>query len=598
MNHSIYEESVLGKAYDSRLMKRLLVYLRPYRLPGLLSIILLLVLTGLQLAGPYLIKIAIDDYMAVKDFSEIKIIAIIFMAVLLLQAGIQFTQNILLEWIGQRIMAKLRQDIFSHLQHLPLSFFDRNPVGRLVTRVTTDVDTLNEIFTEGFIAIFGDIFSLVGIVVVMLQLNWKLALLTFCILPFLAGATFFIRTRLRQNFREVRVRIARINAFLQENITGMSTVQLFNRERKNFDQFDGLNQDHLEAHLKTTFYFVLFFPVVQLLLAVATSAILWYGGGQILQQTVSFGVLVAFIQYLERFFHPLAHLAERYNIMQAAMASAERIFNLLDEKITIQSPVNPQKIENPTGPVEFKNVSFRYPVPTGNGPDAAYVLKDISFTVKPGEKVAIVGATGAGKTTLMNLLTRFYDIESGAILLDGINIKNLDLHDLRQNIGIVLQDVFIFARDISGNIRLGNDQIQFAQIQQAAREVNLDTFIQRLPEKYAENLTERGSSLSTGQRQLLAFARALAFNPKILVLDEATSSVDPETERLIQQALLRLLENRTAIIIAHRLSTIEHADKIIVLHKGTIRQQGTHRELLHQAGIYRQLYSLQYSRAV
>lgn len=598
MNHSIYEESVLGKAYDSRLIKRLLVYLRPYRRPGLLSIILLLVLTGLQLAGPFLIKIAIDDYMAVKDFSGIQFIAIIFAAVLLLQAGIQFTQNILLEWIGQRIMAKLRQDIFSHLQRLPLSFFDRNPVGRLVTRVTTDVDTLNEIFTEGFIAIFGDIFSLVGIVVVMLQLNWKLALLTFCILPFLTGATFFIRTRLRQNFREVRVRIARINAFLQENITGMSTVQLFNRERKNFEQFDGLNQDHLAAHLKTTFYFVLFFPVVQLLLAVATSSILWYGGLQILQQTVSFGVLVAFIQYLERFFHPLTHLAERYNIMQAAMASAERIFNLLDEKITIQSPVNPQKIENPTGPVEFKNVSFRYPVATGNDADAAYVLKDISFTVKPGEKVAIVGATGAGKTTLMNLLTRFYDIESGEILLDGINIKNLDLHDLRKNIGIVLQDVFIFARDISGNIRLGNDQIQFAQIQQAAQEVNLDAFIQQLPEKYAENLTERGSSLSTGQRQLLAFARALAFNPKILVLDEATSSVDPETERMIQQALVRLLENRTAIIIAHRLSTIEHADKIIVLHKGTIRQQGTHRELLQQAGIYRQLYSLQYSRAV
>jgi ATP-binding cassette subfamily B protein len=597
LNHSIYEETVLGKAYDSRLAKRLLVYLQPYRFLGILSIVLLLILTGLQLAGPYLIKIAIDDYMAVKNFSGIQIIALIFLGILLVQVGVQLTQTILLEWIGQRIMAKLRLDIFSHLQRLQMSFFDRNPVGRLVTRVTTDVDTLNEIFTEGFIAIFGDIFSLLGIIIVMLQLNWKMALLTFCILPFLTGATFFIRTRLRNNFREVRLRIAKINAFLQENITGMSTVQLFNREKKNFEQFDGLNQHHLEAHLKTIFYFALFFPVVQLLLAIAISSILWYGGHQIFQQVLSFGVLVAFIQYVERFFHPLTQLAERYNIMQAAMASAERIFNLLDEKITIQSPVSPDQVENPTGEIEFKKVSFKYPSSENHRTDEPCVLKDISFTVKPGEKVAIVGATGAGKTTLMNVLTRFYDIQSGEILIDGINIKNMDLKELRQNIGIVLQDVFVFARNIAGNIRLGNTKIELAQIIQAAKEVHLDPFIQTLPEKYSEIMTERGSSLSTGQRQLLAFARALAFNPKILVLDEATSSVDPETERLIQLALLRLLENRTAIIIAHRLSTIEHADKIIVLHKGSIRQQGTPQQLLREEGIYRRLYSLQYVKS-
>lgn len=594
MNHSIYEETVLGKAYDSRLMKRMLIYLDPYRFWGLLAIVLLFLRTGLQLAGPYLIKIAIDDYIAVKDFSGVQMITLIFFGVLLLQVLVQFSQAILLEWIGQRIMAKLRLDIFSHLQKLSMSFFDRNPVGRLVTRVTTDVDTLNEIFTQGLIAIFGDIFSILGIIIVMLQLNWKMALLTFCILPFLAGATFFIRTRLRNNFREVRLRIARINAFLQENITGMSTVQLFNREKKNFTQFDGLNHHHLDAHLKTIFYFALFFPIVQLLLALAISSILWYGGHQIIQNTITFGVLVAFIQYVERFFHPLSHLAERYNIMQAAMASAERIFTLLDEKIAIQSPKEPEKFEDPKGTIEFKNVFFKYQSAENTNSNNSYILKDISFSVKPGEKVAIVGATGAGKTTLINLLSRFYDIESGEILIDGINIKHLDTNDLRNNIGIVLQDVFVFARDIAGNIRLGNGKIGQDEIIQAAKEVHLDPFIQTLPEKYAEKMTERGSSLSTGQRQLLAFARALAFDPKILVLDEATSSVDPETERLIQLALLRLMENRTSIIIAHRLSTIEHVDKIIVLHKGKIRQQGTHEELLQQEGIYRRLYSLQY----
>ena len=594
MNQSIYEETVLGKAYDSRLMKRLVVYLYPYRFWGLFSIVLLFLRTGLQLAGPYLIKIAIDDYMSVKNFSGVQVIAMIFLGVLLIQVVVQFTQSILLEWIGQRIMAQLRLDIFSHLQKLSMAFFDRNPVGRLVTRVTTDVDTLNEIFTEGFIAIFGDIFSLLGIVIVMLQLNWKMALLTFCILPFLTTATFFIRTRLRNNFREVRLRIAKINAFLQENITGMSTVQLFNREKKNHAQFDGFNHHHLEAHLNTIFYFALFFPIVQLLLAIATSLILWYGGHQIIQNTISFGVLVAFIQYVERFFHPLSHLAERYNIMQAAMASAERIFALLDEKITVRSVATPVEFTAPKGMIEFRNVFFKYQSAENRQSEDAYVLRDISFSVHPGEKVAIVGATGAGKTTLINLLSRFYDINSGEISIDGVNIKQMELSALRTNIGIVLQDVFVFARDIAGNIRLGNDQIELPQVIQAAMEVHLDPFIQSLPEKYSEAMTERGNSLSTGQRQLLAFARALAFDPKILVLDEATSSVDPETERLIQLALHRLMENRTAIIIAHRLSTIEHADKIIVLHRGKIRQEGTHQELLKQAGIYRRLYSLQY----
>lgn len=594
MNYAEEEQSVMGKAYDSRLMKRLLKYIYPYRYYGLLAVILLLIMTLLQLAGPYLMKIAIDTYMAQKDLAGLKWIVLIFLGVLIARGIFQFAQNILMEWIGQKIMAQLRLHIFSHLQRLPMQFFDRNPVGRLVTRVTSDVDTMNELFTSGFISIFGDLFTLFGIIIVMLHLNWKLALLTFSILPFLAGATFYIRIKLRNNFREIRVRIARINAFLQENITGMSTVQNFNREKRNFYQFDQLNHHHLEAQLETVYYFSMFFPVVEFLLSVAISMIIWYGGKNIILGIESYGALLAFIQYVERFFRPLSQLAEKYNIMQAAMASSERVFKLLDEPLVIHSPENPLRMPSIKGAIEFNEVYFHYNSLDGENNTDRYILDNISFTVAPGEKVAIVGSTGAGKTTIINLLTRFYDIQKGKILIDSNNIKNFELRTLRSNIGIVLQDVFIFARDIASNIRLGNHEISQENVIQAARDVHLHKFIKTLPNQYDEKLTERGSTLSTGQRQLLAFARALAFDPQILILDEATSSVDPETELLIQQALLRLMENRTSLIIAHRLSTIEHVDKVIVLHKGKIRQVGTHQELLSQEGIYKRLYQLQY----
>ncbi len=595
METSLYDEKVIGKAYDRQMIKRLLVYVAPYRTYTILAVMLLLVLNLIQLAGPYLVKIAIDQYIPQKNMAGLRWMILFFMGVIIMEALLQFGQSVLLEWLAQKVMADLRLAVFSHLQRLPMSYFDRNPVGRLVTRVTTDVDTLNEVFTSGLITILGDIFTVIGIVVIMIHMNWQLALVTLSVLPFLIGFTFLIRTRLRDGFRAVRVRIAKINAFLQENITGMTTVQVFNRQAHNFQKFDFLNQSHRDAHLRTSFYFALFFPLVELMLSLTIALIIWYAGPQIVSRTLTLGSVVAFIQYVERFFRPLSDLGEKYNVMQAAMASAERIFLLLDVPPAIQSPPQPRILEPFQGRIEFRQVWFKYPT-TDHEPDAAnYVLQDISFEVPPGQKIAIVGATGSGKTTIINLLTRFYELNQGAILLDGVDIREFDLSYLRTQIGIVLQDGFIFAKDITSNIRLGNTQISEARVIQAAEHVNLAPFIETLPARYAEPLTERGSAISAGQRQLLAFARALAYNPKILVLDEATANVDPHTENLIQQALQHLLEQRTAIIIAHRLTTIQHVDKIIVLHKGKIRQVGTHAELLGQEGIYRRLYALQYT---
>jgi len=596
LNYEAQEEKTLGKAYDSKLIKRLFIYILPFKYYVALALFLLIIGTLFHLAGPYLLKIAIDQYIEPKNFDGLQLIIILFGAVLLGQFFVRFLQMYLMEWIGQQIMYRLRIQIFSHLQKLPLSFFDKNPVGRLVTRVTTDVDTLNELFAGGFVAIFGDIFTLLGIVIVLLKMNWKLALVLFSTLPFLAYTTFFIRTRLRDGFREIRVRIAKINAFLQENITGMAIVQLFNREKKNFGQFDELNRSHLDAHLRTIFYFSLFFPMMQLFLSSASGIIIWYGGGQIIEKTLTFGALVAFIQYAQQFFRPLSDLAEKYNMMQAAMASSERIFTLLDEKITIKSPKDPKTIKQLKGNIHFKNVWFSYIGTNEN--DRHYVLKNISFNVQPGEKIAIVGATGAGKTSIINLLSRFYDVTKGEILVDGVNIKEFELTHLRRNIGIVLQDVFIFAGTIGDNIRLGDKIISEESIEKAAKDVHIHPYIASLPKRYNHPVTERGSTLSVGQKQLLSFARALAFDPAILILDEATSSVDSETELLIQDALRQLLKNRTSIIIAHRLSTIQNADRIIVLHKGEIREMGTHDELFEKDGIYRRLYELQYMEHV
>jgi len=582
-----HEEEVLGKAYDSRLMMRLLAYLKPYRLVVTFAVVVLLIVSMLQLAGPFLTKIGIDRYIATQDAAGLNFLCWIFLAILVLEFVTVFVQTYMINWIGQKAMYDMRSQVFSRIQNLPIPFFDRNPVGRLVTRVTTDIESLQQMLSSGAVAIFGDIFKLTGIVIVLLVMNWKLALVTFSVLPFLIYATFLFKKKVREVYRLIRVRIARINAFLQENITGMAVVQLFNREQKNFEQFDKLNRDHLDAYLKTIFYYALFYPAVNLISSVAIALIIWYGGGRILAGTLTFGALVAFIQYAEMFFRPIMDLSEKYNIMQSAMASSERIFNLLDKE---PEPVseNGAMRERIRGEIEFRNVWFAYK-------EDEYVLKDISFKVKPGEKVAFVGATGAGKTSIMNLLLRFYDVQRGEILLDGRDVKEYDPQILREHFGMVLQDVFIFDGTIADNIRLGNTNIDHAKMQQAARDVHADHFIQKLPQKYEEPVKERGRSLSVGQRQLLAFARALAFDPEILILDEATSSVDTETELLIQDALQRLMRNRTSLVVAHRLSTIQNADRIIVMHKGEIREVGTHQELLSKGGLYYKLYQLQYA---
>jgi len=592
LNNIYQEEEILGKAYDSRLMKRLLVYLKPYIYYVVLAVFLMLLYTGLNLAGPYLIKIALDDYITPGILKGFYSILAIFLIVLIFQFAVQYGQSYLMQWIAQKVLYDLRTKIFRHLQTLSLSFFDRNPVGRLVTRVTTDVETLNQLFSAGIVAIFGDIFLLLGIIIVLLKIHWQLALVTFSVMPFLFYLTIVFRKKVREGFRQVRTRIAKINSYLQENISGMIIVQIFNREQKNFKKFDELNESHLHAHLKTIFYFALFFPTVELLSAVAIALIIWYGGTQYYSGSVTFGILVAFIQYARRFFRPISDLSEKYNILQAAMASSERIFKVLDEEPGIKNPTDPSTFKDFKGKIEFKDVWFSY---TNEKPgDDTSVLKNISFKVQPGEKITIVGYTGAGKTSIISLLCRFYDINRGEILVNGINIKNVNIHELRSHIGIVLQDVFLFAGDIESNIRLGNKNISAEQIMQAAKDVHVHPFIDKLPQQYKEEVKERGSTFSLGQKQLLSFARALAFNPDILILDEATSSVDTETELFIQDALKRLMENRTSIIIAHRLSTIKSCDRIIVLHKGQIRETGTHQQLLKKKGIYSRLYQLQY----
>lgn len=588
MTDHFQEDEVLGKAYDGYLMKRLLRYLWPYRKHVLFAIVLMLIFTGLNLAGPYLVKIAVDDYFTKGMFTGVIYILLIFLVVLIVQFVVQVTQTYLLQWIGQNVIYNIRVQLFAHLQKLSLSFFDKNPVGRLVTRATNDVETLNQLFSSGVVAIFGDVFLLLGIVIVLIQMQWKLALVTFSVMPVLFVTAFIFRKYVREGFRQIRTRIARINAFLQENISGMTIVQIFNRELKNFKKFDELNLSHLKAHLRTIRYFALFFPAVELISSIALALILWYGGVKFNSEEVTFGILVAFIQYARRFFRPISDLSEKYNVLQSAMASSERIFKILDEKPGIVNVDNPKRFSDFKGKIEFRNVWFRY------HEKDPYVLRNISFVLQPGEKIAIVGYTGAGKTTIISLLSRFYDIQRGEILLDDINIKEYDIHELRSKIGVVLQDVFLFTGDIESNIRLGNCDIPKKRVVQAAKDVHVDAFIRKLPRRYKYEVKERGSTFSQGQKQLLSFARALAYDPGILILDEATSSVDTDTELLIQDALKRLMQNRTSIIIAHRLSTIKFCDRIIVLHKGEIREIGTHQELLRQKGAYHRLYQLQY----
>lgn len=601
---SSHEEEIIGKAYDSRLMRRLIAYLRPYRLMTLFALVTTLVYGVLQAIPAYLMKVEVDRYLdpahghplppvLAKFLSPNPVVGIaqiafvLFLPIVLASFCLEFAQSFTMQLVGQKVMYDLRKQLFGHLQRLELSFFDRNPVGRLVTRVTTDVDVLNDLFASGVVAIFGDFFTLLSIIVAMLKLNWLLALLTFSVLPVIIVVTAVFRKAVRESYRRIRLAIARINAYLQEHLTGMSVLQLFNREDRSFAEFDAANRVHMEAYKDSILAYGLFYPAVELVGVVAVAIILYQGGVMTLRGAVTIGTAIAFIQYSQRFFRPIQDLSDKYNLLQAAMASSERIFKLLDTPVAIADPAQPCELEHARGEVEFQNVGFAYKADQK-------VLDNINFAIRPGETVAVVGHTGAGKTTLTNLLLRFYDVQEGKVTFDGIDIRNLRLGDLRRNFGIVLQDPFLFSGSIASNIRLGSKGITDAQVRAAARQVNLLEFIESLPGGFDEPVRERGATLSVGQKQLLSFARALAHNPRILVLDEATSSVDPETEHLLREGLKRLIENRTSLVIAHRLSTIQNASKIVVMHKGRVREVGTHQELLDQRGIYFKLYQLQY----
>ncbi|HMD34389.1 MAG TPA: ABC transporter ATP-binding protein [Vicinamibacterales bacterium] len=615
----MHDEEVLGKAYDARLMRRLLQYLRPYWRQVLVAFAAIVVGSAASLAQPYLIKLAIDRHIAVGRLEGLDRLAAVYFVILAASFAAEYVQTWTLQLTGQRIMFDLRMAIYGHLQRLDLRYYDRNPVGRLMTRVTSDVDVLNDLFTSGIITIFGDLLSLVGIMGLMLWMNWRLALVAFATMPLIVLVTQWFRKNVRESYRVVRGWIARINAFLQENITGMTTVQLFRREALNFARFDEIDAKHRDANIESIFYYAVFYPAIEAVSALASALIVWYGGGRVIQNALTLGSLVAFIQYAQRFFRPISDMSEKFNVLQAAMASSERIFGLLDEPIAVMPPTTPVARPAPAaGHIRFENVWFSYttsvpardlrpsagpPSPRagtevargdgGGGVD--WVLRDVSFEVRPGQRIGIVGATGSGKTTLINLLLRFYDVQRGRITIDGVDIRSLDLADVRGLFSLVLQDVHLFSGTIADNIRLGNASIDNDRVRAAAHAVHANSFIDRLPNDYESAVAERGSTLSVGQKQLLSFARALAFDPRVLILDEATSSVDTGTELLIRDALQVLMKGRTTIAIAHRLSTIQDMDRIFVLHKGTLREQGTHQELLAQRGIYFKLFQLQYS---
>jgi ATP-binding cassette subfamily B protein len=593
-----HEEEVLGKAYDARLMRRLLEYLRPYVPQVLVALGAIVSTSVLQLAQPYLMKIAIDDYIARGSMAGLDRLALAFLVILIASFGLEYLQTWTLQNTGQRIMFDMRMQIYEHLQQIDVQYYDRNPVGRLMTRVTTDVDVLNELFTAGVVSVFGDIFLLVGIMGALAWMDWRLAAIAFAVLPLIAMVTQWFRTNVRETYRKVRTWIARINAFLQEHITGMSTVQLFRREKKSFEAFDAINRAHRDANIESIYYYAVFYPAIEVIGAISTAMIIWFGGNWVLGGTLTIGSFVAFVLYSQRFYRPISDLSEKFNILQAAMASSERIFKLLDTPAKIVSPGPRTPDPGPrttdrgprTGHISFDHVSFAY-----NGTDL--VLRDVSFEVEPGERVGIVGATGAGKSTIINLLLRFYDVTSGRILIDGTDIREMELPALRRLFSLVLQDVHLFSGTIASNIRLGDARIDDEAVRLAARAVHADAFISALPDGYRSAVAERGATLSVGQKQLLSFARALAFDPRVLVLDEATSSVDTETEMLIRDALRRLMAGRTTIAIAHRLSTIQDMDKILVLHHGQLRESGSHQELLAERGIYYKLFQLQYRDA-
>ncbi len=584
------QEEVLGKAYDTRLMKRLIKYLKPYVKWVVFSVLLTVGVALLSTLRPYLTKIAIDNYIVNKDTVGLRNIILILLATLVFQGLMQYSMTYLTQWIGQKTIFDLRMELFNHIQKLSMSFFDKNPVGRLVTRLTNDIEVLNEMFSSGIVMVFADVFIIAGILFFMFSLSWQLTLISLSVIIPLIYATVIFRRKVRAAFRDVRFYLAKMNAFLQEHISGIMVVKIFVKEKKTVNEFKEINFDHTKANKRSVKYYSVFFPVVELIGAISGALIIWYGGAKALEGVLTIGILVSFIQYSEMFFRPIRDLSEKYNIMQTAMASSERIFRLLDRKPQIVDPENPVKFENCKGVISFKNVSFAYVKKN-------FVLKDISFNIKQGEKVAFVGATGAGKSSIMNLLCRFYDAQYGEITIDDINIKDISQDDLRKNIGLVVQDIFLFSDSIGNNISLKNNLITESKIKESAEIIGIDKFISKLPLGYRQNVKERGVTLSQGERQLITFARALAYDPKILILDEATSSVDTHSELLIQNAIDKLMEGRTSIIIAHRLSTIQKCDKIIVMHKGEIREMGTHMQLLELGGIYSKLYQLQYKES-
>ena len=599
---NLHEEEALGKAYDSRLMRRLLQYMKPYKWRVVLALVMVAIVTPLELAPPLIFRKAIDSYFVpalnhvlpeASAWSGIGWLSLLFFAVLAFDFLAQYVQIRIMQRVGQQTMYDMRREIFGHMQRLPMSYFDRNPVGRLVTRVTTDVDALNDLFAAGVVTMINDFFLLAVMAGLLFTIDRRLALDTLAVLPGILIVTMIFRKFVRDANRRIRTAIARINAFLQEYISGMSIVQLFNRERKAMEEFEKRNRDNMLAWRDAILAYALFYPAVEFLSFATIALIFWSGGNRILSGTLSLGVLTAFTMFAQRFFRPIQDLSEKFNILQSAMAASERIFKLLDEPVLVESDPNAIPLDHPRGEIEFRNVWFSY----RNTPEPAdedWVLRDVSFRVAPGQTFAIVGHTGAGKTTLISLLLRFYDVQRGQILLDGKDIRTIDLQDLRRQFGIVLQDPFLFTGTIETNIRLGTPDIDRGTVERAVDEIGLGDFVRSLPEGVASSVNERGSTLSVGQRQLINFARALAHNPRFLILDEATSSVDTKTELLIREALNRLLSGRTALVIAHRLSTIQHADRILVFHKGRLREQGAHQELLAERGIYYRLYQLQY----
>lgn len=591
-----FDDEALGRAFDARLVRRLLRYLKPYRWQVALSAFLLLVLSNAMLAWPYVFKLIVNVLTngalgAEAKSHSLTLLVMMFFGLICLRVVAEYASTLLINVIGQRVMYDMRTQLFSHIQGMPLKFFDRNPVGRLMTRVTNDVEALNEFLSTGVVTTFQDVFMLAGILIWMSASNLHLTLiLCVAVVPFILGVTVWFKAKARRSYRAMRMKLAKINAYTNENVTGMQVAQLFNRQKRNLDRYRELNDDYRNEWFRAIFYHAVYFPVIEVLGTVAVAIIIWHSAGRFLSglaEPAMLGTTIAFLGWSRMFFGPIRDLAEKYNIMQSAMASSERIFKILDRADEITNPSQPRPLADFRGEIEFRNVWFAYV-------DDVWVLKNISFTVRPGQKIAFVGATGAGKSSIINLICRFYDIQRGQILIDGVDIREIDKYELRGKIGLVLQDVFLFSGDIRGNIRLGEERITDEMVAQAAERVNAARFIRRLPQGYRSEVQERGATLSTGEKQLLSFARALAFDPAILVLDEATSNIDTQTELLIQDAVEKLMRGRTSLVIAHRLSTIRKVDKIIVLHKGELLEEGTHQELLEKGGIYHRLYQLQY----